>query len=244
VADAERLGIALALHNENEEHPLAILTDSQAAIDTLHNLAKGSPPRSDIEKMLKDALCASKREIGILWVRSHIGIEGNEKADRRADLEMFRGSFSGDPGMTTFEGLREKGKDRRKSARTALGFGKHRSSWGKDAVAANTWTRTNRGPQKACLHHIGKSPDPSCTCGHPSQDGDHLVFHCARGAPSRRRLLPPGTEKWEDLDDLHWVTEAGEAGGDQEKVEGIEAFFQDLYWSMKGGAVGAEGDGA
>ena len=94
--------------------------------------------------------------------------------------------------------------------------------------------RTNRGPQNAWLHHIGKAPDPSCTCGHPSQDGDHLVFHCPDTAASREKYLPPNADKWEALDDPHWVvTQTGAPGRKQEKEEGIEIFFQDLYWTMK-----------
>jgi len=131
--------------------------------------------------------------------------------------------------------MKEQGKKERKELRTLPGFGKRRTEWGKHALAAYTWTRTNRGPQKAWLHHIGKAEDPSCTCGHPSQDGDHLVFHCPHLTTQRARLLPPEIDTWEGLDDLHWVTEAGGEGREQEKVEGIETFFQDLYWKPKRG---------
>ena len=137
--------------------------------------------------------------------------------------------------MTSPECMRGKERARRASARTAPGFGKRRTEWGKHALAAYTWTRTDRGPQKAWLHHIGKAGNPSCACGHPSQDGDHLVFHCPSLASPRARLLPPEIDTWEDLDDPHWVTEAGGEGRKQEKVEGVEAFFQDLYWRMKRG---------
>ena len=120
---------------------------------------------------------------------------------------------------------------------------KHRTQWGKHALAAYTWTRTNRGPQKAWLHHIGKSEDPSCSCGHPSQDGDHLVFHCPIYEEQRRNLLPPDANTWEVLDDPHWVTGAGNAGSEEEKEEGTEAFFQQLYWMLKpGGRVEEEAE--
>jgi len=87
---------------------------------------------------------------------------------------------------------------------------------------------------------MGKEADPSCECGHPSQSGDHLVFHCPRLDPQRRRLLGSGVSTWEDLDTPHWITEAGGEGREQEKVEGIEAFFQDLYWEMKRGSEGRQ----
>jgi len=72
-----------------------------------------------------------------------------------------------------------------------------------------TWTRTNKGPQKSWLHHIGKTEDPSCACGHPTQDGDILVFHCPLMAPQRAQLLPLDISTWETLDDPHWIAEAG-----------------------------------
>ena len=41
----------------------------------------------------------------------------------------------------------------------------------------------------------------------------------------------------------HWVTEAGEVGREQEKTEGTEAFFQDIYWQMRGGDGREEREG-
>ena len=137
--------------------------------------------------------------------------------------------------MATVEGMREIGKAHRAQARTAPGYGKSRRDWSKHALSAYTWTRTNRGPQKAWLHHIGKAEHPSCTCGHPTQDGDHLVFQCPLTASMRARLLPPESPTWEALDDPHWIAEAGREGREQEKVEGIETFFQEMYWLLKGG---------
>jgi len=233
VADAERMAMALALEKE-QDGLLAIASDSMAALATLHHLANGGPPRSHIETRIKDALEHREGEVGALWVRSHIGIQGNEAADRRAALEGLKGQRDL-PEIATSEGIREKGKAWRADLRTAPGHGKGHTNWGKHALAAYTWTRTNRGPQKAWLHHIGKAAEPSCTCGHPSQDGDHLVFGCPRLATQRTRLLPRESDTWESLDDPHWVTEAGGEGREQEKVEGIEAFFQDLYWVLKRG---------
>ena len=123
VADAERLGLALALEREHPEQPLALASDSQAAISTLRSLSKGAPPRSGIEVRLKDALSRRTGEPGALWVRRHIGIASNERADRKANLTRVIGNAHGDPGLTTFEGLREKGRSRRADARTAPGFG-------------------------------------------------------------------------------------------------------------------------
>ena len=57
----------------------------------------------------------------------------------------------------------------------------------------------------------------------------------------RGRLLPE-EKTWESLDDPHWVTEAGGDGREQEKIEGTEAFFQDVYWFFKRRNAGDEGE--
>jgi len=137
------------------------------------------------------------------------------------------------PPTATHEGLREKGKASRAGSRSAPGFGKRRTDWGKHALAAYTWTRTEKGPQRSWLHRIGKANDPACHCGHPTQDGTHLVFHCPRLSTERANLLPPDAHSWEELDDPHWVTEEGGEGGKKEKFEGIEDFFQKLYWKLR-----------
>ena len=176
--------------------------------------------------------------MGCLWVRGHIGIPGNEKADRIAGFEVTRGQGERRE-LVTWEGMRERGKAWRRELRTAPGFGNGRTNWGKHALAAYTWARTDRGPQKAWLHHIGKAGDPSCTCGHPSQDGEHLVFHCPDTRIPRAEFLPADGRTWESLDAPHWVTKPGGPGRGQEKEEGTELFFQDLYWRLKGGPAEA-----
>jgi len=55
-------------------------------------------PRSGIEVQLTEAL--RKREhldTAISWIRSHIGIEGNEKADDAAALASILGEIAGPP---------------------------------------------------------------------------------------------------------------------------------------------------
>jgi len=88
--------MAMVCAAEREPGMLAIASDSQAAITTAHRLSKGEAPRSGIEVRLKNLLMREGREIGVLWVRSHINIPGNEKADRRAALEGIQGTRPGD----------------------------------------------------------------------------------------------------------------------------------------------------
>ena len=92
--DGERLAIALALEEEVSDM-IDIVSDSQAAIQTVYNLNRGHRPRSHIECRIKAALKYQTTDIGILWIRAHIGIPGNEKADKRAEYESILGAISG-----------------------------------------------------------------------------------------------------------------------------------------------------
>ena len=44
------------------------------------------------------------------------------------------------------------------------------------------------------------------------------------------------------LDEPHWVTEAGGKGKEQEKLEGTEAFFGEIYRWLRRGGGGEEGE--
>lgn len=115
MADAERLGIAIGL--EREHGLLAIASDSMAVTTTLQHLVHGRTPRSGIEKKIKDSLLNRDTEIVALWVRSHIGILGNEAADRIAALEGLIG-LQDSPKTATLKGMREMSKEARKVSRT------------------------------------------------------------------------------------------------------------------------------
>jgi len=106
------------------------------------------------------------------------------------------------------EGIRQSCKETRREHPHKPEFGKRRTDWHRHAVSAYTWLRTNKGPQKPWLHYIGKSDDPSCPCGHPRQDGDHITFHCRRFEKERANLLGP-LETWEKLGGANWRKEEG-----------------------------------
>jgi len=151
VSDAEQAAIALAL--EATQGLTCILSDSQTALATVSRLAGGGAPRLLIERRLKAALKGKSGEVGICWVRRHVGTPGNEEADGIAALFSSHGGLGGDPVILTPEGLRKRRKALQVTARQRPGYGVARTSWETHPLAPFTWLRTNRGLQRSWLHH-------------------------------------------------------------------------------------------
>ncbi|KAI5808469.1 ribonuclease H-like domain-containing protein [Peziza echinospora] len=84
VLDGEITAIAEGLKLAGTNSGL-ILTDSQCAISKVEKFNEGQPPRGSSEYRLWKALEARNgSDTGIVWVKAHIGITGNEEADRLA----------------------------------------------------------------------------------------------------------------------------------------------------------------
>jgi len=223
VADGERKGIALAIQNAPPDRKSCILSDSSTAIHTALRLSSGAPPRSGIEIELREALLGRKHTTAVAWIRGHLGLHGNTVADKLAELHSHLGSVSLHPRTATPEGVRAASRAVRKSSRTQTGFRIRRTDWHRHALSAYTWYRSERGPQRAWLHHIRKIDDPACPCGHPKQTGEHIVFHCPNHDPNRSHLLR-GKKTWEDLDKPDWRKEGDDS------YDAIETFFDYLYF--------------
>ncbi|KAF8418286.1 hypothetical protein EV426DRAFT_645394 [Tirmania nivea] len=131
---------------QQETDKLLTLTDSTVSVQALLNLSRDTSPRSGIKKELKDLLHKrAHQETAIGWVRSHIGISGNEKADRRAAYKLGLGRIAGSQQAATGVGIRIAAKARQKGTQTEPGFGVNRSTlW--PAPTATTAPRTATMP--------------------------------------------------------------------------------------------------
>ena len=228
VADAERAGLALSLEANRGTDMILLLTDSMTAYQSALNLARGSPPRSNYEIRLKRELKLREHlDTAISWVRSHIGIPGNEAADRLADWQSHLGAVTNQPTAATFEGLRAHHKAIRKvyRAQPSLGLGS-RALWKRKALTAYTGMRTNRGPQREWLHRIRKADSPLCDCG-AIQSGDHITFDCPEHQPARAALLGPIAHTWESLDAPRYNPEEEEE--EEDKTDLVEEFYSYIF---------------
>ena len=220
---------------------LLILTDSMAAKATAIHLSLGAAPRSQIEKDIKAALHrrdSLKLDTGISWVRAHIGIKGNELADQHATFQSFRGEIAGATRTATEGGIRRIGKEARASERAVKSFGLGgKVLWKRRALAAYTWFRTGRGPQRQWLHKIGKAEGPSCPCGATIQSGEHIVWHCTIHEHERahNRITCTREGNWAALDTKVWAPNddvEGLAESDDQQVDGVERFFEYLAYQF------------
>jgi len=215
VAGGERVGIlnALQIHLDNPE--ITTLSDSLTAIQSVLNVAKGHPARSGIERSIGTLLRqrdARGLTTNAAWVKAHIGIPGNEAADRLVNETSRTGSGSL---VVTGEDVRALAR-RRAAARTdRKSFGTQQITWGNRTLSPYTWCRTNKGLQLSWLHKIRKSQDNLCPeCGQ-EKTGEHIAFNCPAHAEERRKLGDIRT--WNDLSKPIWRGEGRDrydAGGD------------------------------
>jgi len=120
---------------------IAIISDSQAAVQTVRNLSRGQAPRSNIKVRIKQALRKETRDIEILLAIGHIGIKGNEKVDQRAAYESFLGQISGSAGIATEEGVSAMSRPT-PSPIVKNQFNPRSAEWNKHALSGYTWART------------------------------------------------------------------------------------------------------
>ena len=75
IYEAVKTGIALNLDN------IIIISDSFSAITSITN----PYPKNELVHLIQNMLSTTNKDISFIWVPSHVGITGNEKADSKAN---------------------------------------------------------------------------------------------------------------------------------------------------------------
>ena len=179
-------------HVKREE--ISIFSDSQSALNAIENIGNTNPLVTSIHEELNKL----NRNVKFIWVKAHIGIEGNEEADvcaKSAATQHTRSAYNNFPislakriirenamkdweyeyehlhggkGMVTREWF-PKLKDVREFTRKS------------DVSFAMTQILTEHGYHKQYLKRFKIRQDDSCPCNNTDeQTMEHLLKHCPK----------------------------------------------------------------
>ena len=178
VWDGEIAGMRLALESLPVA-PLLILSDLKAALAAVRNAAStGEARTADLMRVVdlvgEWALAGAELRFG--WVKAHVGVPGNERADAQAKA----GCEKDGPELVTEGGVRALWKRLRSGERSVAGLGAGRvSGWGRRALSRYAQLRTGKGDLGAWRARLGRSEGDCRLCDRGVvETGSHLVFGC------------------------------------------------------------------
>ncbi|KAI5642076.1 RNase H domain-containing protein [Phthorimaea operculella] len=179
----------------NNRYPhILIFTDSLASIKAIQNRSNTHPLVTQIHRLLYDY--KDKGILEINWVQSHVGIIGNEAADKEAndasklckenDYSLFPISYVKQQVNKENRNIwQERYANAEQGAQTKKHF-PHLDDIKQFCTKVKTSFQltqilTGHGFHKAYLHRFHITPDDKCPCdGTSIQTIDHLLEHCPR----------------------------------------------------------------
>jgi ribonuclease HI len=205
---AEQLAIVKALeaiesmHNADiSPRTATIFTDSRVTLDSLRNVNKHAYLAEEIRKRVA-SLESRAGKVTFSWVKAHVGIYGNELADRLAK-EAARSSgtsiaFNRIPESTLYYDAAEEAKQKWQDEWTACAKADIKKQYfptvrDRLKVKINLTTKlsamlTGHGRKRAYLLLFKLRDDATCICGQDDQTMNHLLNHCTMLHAQREML--------------------------------------------------------
>ena len=221
VWDGEVAGIRQALRMAPDVDVL-VLSDSTAALRAIKRAADRGRGRSRdlvemVDKVGRRIAKGLSTQFG--WVKAHVGVEGNERADQMAKAGC-RGSLLP---QVTEGGVRAYWKDVRSRERAQRGLGSGRVvRWNRRAVLRYTHLRVGKGDVGEWRRVVGNEDTLCRQCGVEEETGNHLVFGCEESYCLRSW----DWTSWDELDDKRrWRYTIQGEGGKVLARDRVEDFF-------------------
>lgn len=189
----------IALQHDNRN--IAIFSDSLSALESLKSSITGIHTNPFILKIKSNYIQFKKKnpqnELYFYWIPSHVGIEGNERADivaKRATEKNFS-NYSRVPysdilatakktafantDLVNKEQAQKKGKEYFKKYRTEnVKPWFHKSSLPREYIVTINRCRADHYNLASSLFRVNIVSSPKCECGYDSQDLNHILWNC------------------------------------------------------------------
>ena len=170
-----------------------ILTDSESLVNSLEN--PSWKVKDEWLLRVKDTLASTKSQITIMWIPSHVGIEGNEKADQLANA----GALMDQDGIPVTHAITKAKVKAQKwqptHSRAKKIYGEKRrprveieKKWPRRVRTLYGRLRTGHAKELNYYQHkIGNILSPNCEVCDEIEDIDHVLTKCPRLEEARVR---------------------------------------------------------
>ena len=219
--------------------PILILSDSQAAIKVMVKAGKrGRARTAALKEAIKGIAEKQQREGGnkkavmLAWIKAHIGINRNERADQMAkEASVHQGG-----NKVTEGGIKAVWQETRRNERRVEGFGKGRViGWNRTSVTAYSHMSTGKGGLRGWREKLGKEDLGFCQCGAGmTETGTHAAFGCIQGERWGRRW-----STWRQMDQKwRWRDTVIDGNCKEQEIHLIEEWCRS--WWHKGRDTNSE----